>query len=87
MRACARILLEKTQAFDNPVVEINEFGFTQSVDIDICHVVTAHVVEQWGRHTDRRSPVGRSSRKTGIASISASTSCSDLPRPSGGTRR
>jgi hypothetical protein len=33
-------LLEETQALDNPVVEVNEFSFTQSVNIDPCHVVT-----------------------------------------------
>ena len=41
-------LLEETQAFDNPVVKVNEFSLTQSVDIDPCHVVTANVMEQWG---------------------------------------
>ena len=33
-------LLEETQALDNPVVKVNEFSFTQSVNIDPCHVVT-----------------------------------------------
>ena len=41
-------LLEESEAFDNSVVKINEFGLTQSVDIDLCHVVTANVMEQWG---------------------------------------
>ena len=33
-------LLEETQAFDNPVVQVNKFGFTQPVDIDRFHLVT-----------------------------------------------
>jgi hypothetical protein len=33
-------LLEETQAFDNPVVQVNKFGFTQPVDIDRFHRVT-----------------------------------------------
>jgi hypothetical protein len=41
-------LLEETEAFDNSVVKVNEFGLTQSVDIDLCHVVTANVMEQLG---------------------------------------
>src|SRR5579859_3509581 len=39
--ACMRPhLLEETQAFDNPVVEVNEFSLTQPVDIDLCHLIT-----------------------------------------------
>ena len=41
-------LLEESQAFDNFVVEVNKFSLTQSVDIDLCHLVTANVMEQWG---------------------------------------
>jgi hypothetical protein len=41
-------LLEETEAFDNSVVKVNEFSLTQSVDIDLCHLVTANVMEQWG---------------------------------------
>ena len=41
-------LLEESEAFDNFVVEVNEFSLTQSVDIDLCHLVTANVMEQWG---------------------------------------
>jgi hypothetical protein len=32
----------------NSVVEVNEFSLTQSVDIDLCHLVTANVMELWG---------------------------------------
>ena len=41
-------LLKETEAFDNFVVEVNKFSLTQSVDIDLCHLVTANVMEQWG---------------------------------------
>jgi len=41
-------LFEETYAFDNSVVKVNEFGLTQSVDIDLCHVVTANVMERLG---------------------------------------
>ena len=41
-------LLEEPEAFDNFVVELNKFSLTQSVDIDLCHVVTANVMERLG---------------------------------------
>ena len=34
--------------FDDSVMEVNKFSLTQSVDIDLCHVVTANVMDQWG---------------------------------------
>jgi hypothetical protein len=44
-RSRARVA-SSIQSFDNSVVKVNEFGLTQSVDIDLCHVVTANVMEQ-----------------------------------------
>jgi hypothetical protein len=46
-RSRARVA-SSIQSFDNSVVKVNEFGLTQSVDIDLCHLVTANVMEQWG---------------------------------------
>ena len=66
------------------------FSFTQSVDIHLCHVVTAHVGGAMGVDAlTAARPFGRSSRKTGLASMSTSisASCSDLQSASAGIRR
>jgi hypothetical protein len=41
-------LLEEPEAFDNFVVELNKFSLTQSVHIDLCHLVAASAMVQWG---------------------------------------
>jgi hypothetical protein len=33
-------LLEEAKAFDNPMVQVDEFGFAQPVDVDLCHLAT-----------------------------------------------
>ena len=40
IRACARICAQKTQTFDDPVVQVDELSFTQPIDIDLCHFAT-----------------------------------------------